>query len=45
MDILEKTVRTFGHENPFTITIFGLVAAGQLDLAEQVFETLAERWG
>jgi hypothetical protein len=45
MDILEKTVRTFGHEDPRTITIFGLVAAGRLDLAEQVFETLSAKEG
>ena len=41
MDILEKTVRTFGHEDPRTITIFGLFAYGHTDLAEQVFEALS----
>ena len=42
MDVCEKAVRTWGHEDCRTITICVLVEQGRLDLAVQLFDNLTE---
>lgn len=42
MNVCEKAVRTWGHEDARTITICVLVEQGKTDLAEQLFEVLTE---
>ena len=42
MKTLDKAIRTFGFENPITITIAALEEQGKTDLAEQLFEECEE---
>ena len=42
MNVCEKAVRTWGHEDCRTITICVLVEQGKTDLAEQLFEVLTD---
>ena len=43
MNVCEKAVRTWGHEDSRTIAICVLVELGRNDLAEQLFEVLTEK--
>ena len=42
MTITDKAIKTFGFENPITITIAVLEEQGKTDLAEQLFEECEE---
>lgn len=42
MNVCEKAVRVFGHENPFTIAIVTLRELGHKSTAERLFEALVE---
>ena len=42
MTITDKAIKTFGFENPITITIAVLEETGKHDLAEQLFEECEE---
>ena len=42
MTTLDKAIRTFGFEDPRTITIAFLEETGKTDLAEQLWEVLTE---
>lgn len=42
MNVCEKAVRTWGHEDCRTITICVLVEQGKVELAEQLFEVLTD---
>ena len=42
MTTLDKAIKTFGFENPITITIADLEEQGNHKLAEQLWETLTE---
>lgn len=48
MTILDKAIRTYGFENPITITIAVLAEQGKTDLAEQLYNECAalgcEEW-
>lgn len=42
MTITDKAIKTFGFENPITITIATLEEQGKHELAEQLFEECEE---
>ena len=42
MTTTDKAIKTFGFENPITITIAVLEEQGKTDLAEQLWDTLTE---